>query len=99
MNLFILNKNNNKMIPIPTSWSVLFQEMKKFLAGMNRVEDRAMLISNSSGLGQIEYRLDEIRMKKFLYAANSGNFVSGSNKRKKKAKISVLQKFMGQQKF
>ena len=38
---------------------------EKFSAGMNRVEDRAMLISNSSGLGQIEYRLDEIRMKNF----------------------------------
>ena len=28
---------NKKMIPIPTSCSVLFQEMKKFSAGMNRV--------------------------------------------------------------
>ena len=59
------------------------------------VEDRAMLISNSSGLGQIEYRLDEIRMKKFLYTANSGKIVSGSNKRKKKAKISVFTEIHG----
>ena len=88
------------MTPIPTSWSVLFQEMKKVFGWDEPcVEDRAMLISNSSGLGQIEYRLDEIRMKKFLYTANSGKIVSGSNKRKKKRKSLFLQKFMGQQKF
>ena len=58
-------------------------------------EDRAMMISNSSGLSEIEYRLDEIRMKKYLYTADSGKKISGSRRRTKKRKVSVFTEIHG----
>ena len=63
---------------------VLYRVMKKYLAGTNHAEDRAMMISNSSGLSEIEYRLDEIRMKKYLYTADSGKIAEVEEEQKEK---------------
>ena len=90
MNLFILSKSNKKRFQFLRRERIVPGDEKVFGWDEPCIEDRAMLISDSSGLGQIEYRLDEIGMKKFLYTANSGKIVSGSNKRKKKAKVSVF---------